>query len=108
MQSIKKKPIMLRDQNNFLINAADWSEQLAIALANESGIALSERHSEIIRTLRELYLKNNRHPAMRVFIKALRSERHASTMLELMQLFGERPLFTISFIAGLPKPPHCI
>ncbi len=100
--------MILRDQNNFLMHSADWNEQSAVDLANESGIALSERHWEILRILRELYLKNGRHPAMRVFIKALRSEQHASTMLELMQLFGERPLFTISFIAGLPKPPHCL
>ncbi|MBP9726403.1 MAG: TusE/DsrC/DsvC family sulfur relay protein [Gammaproteobacteria bacterium] len=100
--------MITRNQDDFLINIADWNEPLAIDLANESGIALSERHWEIIRILRELYLKNTRHPAMRVFIKELRSGQHASTMLELMQLFGERPLFTISFIAGLPKPPHCI
>jgi tRNA 2-thiouridine synthesizing protein E len=100
--------MILRNQDHFLTNIADWNEQLAIDFANESGIALSERHWEIIRILRELYLKNTRHPSMRVFIKELRSGQHASTMLELMHLFGERPLFTISFIAGLPKPPHCI
>lgn len=95
------------------VGAADWSpsawnEVLAFDFAKECDITLSERHWEIIRALRELYVTNRRHPAMRVFIKTLHSKNHASTMFELMQLFGERPLFTISFIAGLPKPPHCI
>lgn len=99
---------MLRDQHNFLKNTADWSEPLALDLAKEVNVLLSERHWEVIRALRALYLANGRHPAMRVFAKTLQVSSHASTMLELMQLFGERPLYTISFIAGLPKPPHCI
>lgn len=86
----------------------DWNEALALDFARECNVTLSDRHWEIIRALRDLYVTNGRHPAMRVFIKTLHSKNHASTMLELMQLFGERPLFTISFIAGLPKPPHCI
>ena len=85
-----------------------WDEAVALELAKECHIALSERHWEMIHTLRSLYQMNNRHPATRVFIKALNSDSHAGSMLELMQLFGERPLFTMSVIAGLPKPPHCI
>lgn len=85
-----------------------WDEVVALDLAEKCQISLSERHWEIIRALRDLYQINNRHPAMRVFVKTLHSKNYASTMLELMQLFGERPLFTISQIAGLPKPPHCI
>ena len=85
-----------------------WDEAVALNLAKECQISLSRRHWEIIHALRGLYKINNRHPAMRIFIKTLNSENHAASMLELMQLFGERPLFTISFIAGLPKPPHCI
>lgn len=100
--------MVLRDQHNFLKNTADWNEPLAVDLADESKVLMSERHWEVVRVLRSLYLANNRHPAMRIFIKALHANSHASTMLELMRLFGERPLYTISFIAGLPKPPHCI
>lgn len=85
-----------------------WDEAVALALAKECQIVLSERHWEMIHTLRDLYHVNHRHPATRVFIKALHSESHAASMLELMKLFGERPLFTMSVIAGLPKPPHCI
>lgn len=100
--------MVLLDKNNFLMDHADWNEQLAVDFAKKSHVLLSERHWEIIRVLQSLYLTNNRHPSMRIFIKTLHSKSHASTMLELMKLFGERPLFTISFIAGLPKPPHCI
>ena len=85
-----------------------WDEVVALNLAKECQVSLSERHWEIVYALRDLYKINNRHPATRVTIKALSTKNHTATMLELMQLFGERPLFTISFIAGLPKPPHCI
>ena len=85
-----------------------WDELVALDLAKECQVTLSKRHWEVIHALRDLYLIKGRHSATRVIIKALSTKNHASTMLELMQLFGERPLFTISFIAGLPKPPHCI
>jgi tRNA 2-thiouridine synthesizing protein E len=90
------------------VSPLDWSEALALDLASQYGIVLSHRHWRVIHTLREVYFRQNKHSATRVFMKALQSQHHTSTMLELMQLFGEQPLFTISVIAGLPKPPHCI
>ena len=85
-----------------------WNDAIAASLAQESGVLLSARHWEVIRIYRELYLSHHRHPITRVFVKALHAESSTASMLELMQLFGERPLATISFIAGLPKPPHCV
>ena len=85
-----------------------WDESIAATFAKESGVFLSERHWEVLGVYRDLYFSKNRHPMTRIFVKALNTKSSASTMLELMQLFGERPLYTLSFIAGLPKPPHCI
>lgn len=86
----------------------DWDESKADDAAKKCGILLSVRHWQIIYTFRELYFIKNHHPATRVLIKALHEANYAATMLELMQLFGERPLRTISQIAGLPEPPHCV
>ncbi len=85
-----------------------WDNQVASNIARECGITLTSRHVEIINILRDLYCAQHRHPSTRTFIKALRDGQHAETMLELMQLFGEKPLRVISHIAGLPQPPHCI
>ena len=100
------------ENDNYIIEATtspfEWNEALVLCRAQEVNITLSQRHWEIMYALRELFLAHGRHPATRAFMKALQSQHHASTMLELMQLFGEQPLRTISYIAGLPKPPHCI
>ena len=84
-----------------------WSAQATDA-AERCGIVLSSRHWQVLQTLRALYLAQQRHPAMRTLAQALRDTHTATTMLELMQLFGERPLRTMSEIAGLPPPPHCL
>jgi tRNA 2-thiouridine synthesizing protein E len=97
-----------RDQDHFLLSSADWNENLALDLAKESNLVLSQAHWHRIHLWRELYFSYGRHAPTRVFIKALKSENSSASMLELMHLFGERPLYTLSFIAGLPKPPHCI
>lgn len=86
----------------------DWTEERARDIAQQCDITLSDRHWEVIHTLRQLYVVHHRHPPTRIFMKALQPKSHAATMLELMQLFGERPMRMISQIAGLPPPPHCI
>lgn len=86
----------------------EWNEALASDIAKQCDITLTERHWHIIKTLRKLYLIQNRHPATRVFIKSLNEPNAGATMLELMRLFGEKPLRVISQVAGLPPPPHCI
>lgn len=86
----------------------DWNETIASNIADSCDITLSKRHLDVVHTFRRLYLLNNRHPSTRVLIKALRDGEQTQTMLELMQLFGDRPLRTLSYIAGLPEPLHCI
>lgn len=87
---------------------ADWTLQLAAAFASEYSVVLNSRHQTLVEIYRLLYFSRGEHPPIRLFIKKIKEESSAASMLELIELFGDKPLFALSYIAGLPKPPHCI
>jgi TusE/DsrC/DsvC family sulfur relay protein len=54
----------LLDEDGFLVDPASWSSQVAEQLAREDGIgALGEEHWEVIRTLRDHYMRSRGIPA---------------------------------------------
>ena len=53
----------LFDEEGFLVNPEDWTQDLAEALAGEAGIPeLTDRHRHILRFIRDFYLQNGRAP----------------------------------------------
>jgi tRNA 2-thiouridine synthesizing protein E len=94
----------------FLINRLDWNEDVAIRLANQESITLTEQHWEIVLFMRAYYEQYKHLPNSRVFTKAI-----AKTLGEdkgnsryLHRLFPYGPLKYACKIAGLPKPPTCL
>ncbi len=89
----------------YLVNHADWDEEVAGALAEAEGIALTDRHWDIIRYLRDEYISNNQNqPMERVVLKEM-SKRWAAklTSKDLYQLFPLAPTKQGTKIAGLPQ-----
>ena len=98
------------NDQGFLLNAADWDEQVAEALAAANHIQLTDAHWEIIRFMRDYYQQFKHLPNARVFAKAI-----AKTLGEdkgnsryLLKLFPDGPLKYTCKLAGLPKPPTCL
>jgi tRNA 2-thiouridine synthesizing protein E len=95
--------------SGFLVNAADWDEAVAEALALRSQIRLTAAHWEIIRFIRDYYAKFQHLPNARMFVKAVQKqfgeEKGNSRYLHL--LFPDGPVRYACLIAGLPKPPGC-
>ena len=60
--------------SGFLVNTADWNEQVAQALAERCAITLSEQHWEIIRFIRDYYRSYNHLPNARMFLKAAQKQ----------------------------------
>ncbi|WP_166259948.1 TusE/DsrC/DsvC family sulfur relay protein [Marinobacter salicampi] len=100
-----------RNSEGFLESADDWTPELAIEIAAESNILLSDNHWEIIALLREFY---NEHqvspPSNRLFVKAvnMRLGEQKGNSIYLMQLFSGTPAKTACRIAGLPRPTNCL
>ena len=53
------------DPEGFMLNADQWTEQIAEEIAHLSGIPeLTERHWQVVRFMRERYLSTSRIVAM--------------------------------------------
>ena len=94
------------NENGYLTNGEDWSEEVANALAETQGLTLSERHWDVINYLRSEYFDNNgNQPNNRVMAKAMAGKWpgekvNASTLFEL---FPGTPSKQAGLIAGLPE-----
>lgn len=103
------RPIATRD-GGFLANPADWSEALALVLAEKEGIQLIDAHWEIIHFMRAYHRDFQHLPNTRQFTKAVQKKLGSDkgNSRYLYGLFPDGPLRLACKLGGLPKPPSCI
>ena len=93
------------DANGFLTNHEDWSEDLAKHIAEVEGVALSDKHWDIIKYLRDEYFNDNQtQPNTRTIVKAM-SEKWGENLgqKDVYMLFPKDPSKQGGRIAGLPE-----
>ena len=97
------------DQDDCLCDLADWSPQVAEALAEREGIELSDAHWEVLYLLQQLYAQFQLSPANRALVKyiALNLGKEKGNSLYLNALFNGMPAKLAARLAGLPKPANC-
>ncbi|MBV7436876.1 MULTISPECIES: TusE/DsrC/DsvC family sulfur relay protein [Aeromonas] len=102
--------IIETDAKGYLRHIEDWSEALALVLAEQEGIVLEEPHWEVVRFVRAFYLEFNTSPAIRALVKAMEKQYgpEKGNSRYLYKLFPEGPAKQATKIAGLPKPVKCI
>lgn len=61
------------DQEGYIQNMAEWSEDFARALARQEGIELTEEHWQVIRYIREHYAEHQVQAQVRDMIKHFRA-----------------------------------
>jgi tRNA 2-thiouridine synthesizing protein E len=98
------------DEEGYLVNLADWNEDVAKHLAAEEKVDLTEAHWEVINFLREYYNDYQIAPAIRVLTKAIGKKLgpEKGNSKYLYELFPYGPAKQACKIAGLPKPTGCI
>ena len=98
------------DAQGYLRHSEQWSEALALALAEKEGIVLEDPHWEVVRFVRAFYLEFNTSPAIRALVKAMEKQYgpEKGNSRYLYKLFPEGPAKQATKIAGLPKPVKCI
>jgi dissimilatory sulfite reductase related protein len=98
------------DAQGYLVNLADWSEELAEHLAQRDNLELTPAHWDVINMIREFYQENGTAPAMRALTKlagkTLGKDKGDSKYL--YSLFPYGPGKQGSRYAGLPKPTGCV
>lgn len=92
------------DNEGFLWDPRDWDEDVAEVLARESGLGeLTGLHWNVLRFLREFYLRNGRAPLNRQL-----KEGTGLSILEIESLFPGGIRTGARRFAGLPNPQTCL
>lgn len=99
------------DEQGFLHNLDEWSEEFATELAKRDGIELFVDHWELIWYFREYYEENLINPTMHRIVRTLGKTKgshfHNQKAYEqhIYQLFPSDPVHGLCKLAGLPMPP---
>jgi len=98
---------MLRvDGEGYLIDPADWNEQVARELARQERIVLSDEHWAVIRFMREYYEQHHIAPDARHVMKHLAGFKGAgkAERNDLFALFPYGYVKQACKIAGMRRP----
>ena len=100
----------LCDENSFLSDTDNWSDDIAQAFAAQEGIALTDAHWEVLSLLRGYFEAFGDSPANRALVNYTKQQLgpEKGNSLYLMGLFPGSPARVGSRIAGLPKPKNCL
>ena len=102
---VNGKTIELTDAN-YLVDLADWNEDVAKALAAQEAVELTDKHWDVINYLREQYYDNAQsQPMERVVMKDMAKIWGVKKISskELYTLFPLAPTKQGTRIAGLPQ-----
>lgn len=90
------------NEEGYLTDPNQWSEDVAAELARETGIHLTPKHLDVIHFLRDRYTEGAPLTIRRIGKSGL------VTIKEFYDLFPGGPLKVSSKIAGIPKPASCV
>lgn len=98
------------DQEGYLLNQSDWSEDFARSSASQDECELTENHWEVIQFLREYFEAYDVAPAIRILTKQIGKKlgKEKGNSKYLYELFPEGPAKQACKYAGLPKPTGCV
>jgi len=98
------------DEEGYLVNLADWSEDVANVIAKTENLDMTQNHWEVVNFLREYYNEFQIAPAVRVLTKAIGKKLgpEKGNSQYLYELFPYGPAKQACKIAGLPKPTGCV
>ncbi|NEX18642.1 MAG: sulfurtransferase TusE [Halochromatium sp.] len=91
------------DNEGFLLNRDDWSEEVAIELAEQDEFEMNEQVMQFIREARNMYDNDGVVPPIRIFAK-----KQGVSTKELYNIFKKGPMKLICKWGGLPKPTGCV
>ena len=92
------------DAEGFMTNPAEWTPEVAEALAVEEGIApLNAKQWQVINWVRQEAANTGEFPSLRAI-----SKRSGVDTKELYELFPKGPAKKVARCAGYPKPKGCI
>ncbi len=62
------------DDDGFLLDPDDWTEEIALQIAEQQDVELTEERWHLIKLIREYYADNGSVPELRKILKQLKQE----------------------------------
>jgi tRNA 2-thiouridine synthesizing protein E len=100
-KTIAGQPVEVNEEG-YMTDSSQWNREIAMALAKEEGIELSDKHFEVLEFLRLATEKGETLTIRRV------GKSGITDIKGLYQLFPGGPLKLSSKFAGIPKPASCV
>ncbi len=92
------------DAEGFMTNPAQWTREVAAAIAKEEGIAeLTPAHWKVIEFMQKEFKETGQAPSVRKLNKS-----GVMSTKELYEVFPGGPAKKAAKIAGLKKPEGCV
>lgn len=93
-----------RDAEGYLIDPADWNDEVAQALAQEEDIQLTDDHWDTLRFMREYFDEHQVIPDARFVIKHLAERVGKDAQKKLFELYPYGYVKQACKIAGMRRP----
>ena len=93
------------NEGGYLVNIEDWSEKLAEQIAENEGLALTDKHWDLINYLRDEFISNaGNQPNTRNIVKEMGSKwGEKLSQKDIYDLFPGNPSKQAGKIGGLPE-----
>ena len=92
------------DDEGYLVDPQDWSEELAEEFASQENIRLTEDHWDVIRFMRGFYEERQVAPDARYVIKHLAERLGTAARNKLFEMFPYGYVKQACKIAGMKRP----
>lgn len=90
------------DKDGYLTDLSQWNKEIAIAIAKEEEVELTDKHFEVLT-----YLQDQQRKEVALSIRTI-GKSGVVDIKQFYELFPKGPLKISSKMAGIPKPKSCI
>jgi len=90
------------DKDGYLTDLSQWNKEIAMEIAKEEGVELTDKHFEVLS-----YLQDQQRKEVALSIRSI-GKSGVVDIKQFYELFPKGPLKISSKIAGIPKPKSCI
>ena len=108
MKFIVNKDAVENDTDGHLLDLREWNETIGQALAQQEGVEMNDARWEVVRFLRNYYMKHGSLPARKISEVLDTTYASKGGRKYLYQLFPKGPVTQASRIAGLPMPRQSV
>ncbi|MCX6399833.1 MAG: TusE/DsrC/DsvC family sulfur relay protein [Propionibacteriales bacterium] len=91
------------DNEGFLTDPDEWSEDLGKSLAAQIGVDLTDEHWRAIRFVRSDFVEQGETATLRRI-----GVVGGIPVKTMFALFPQKPAKKLAYVAGLPKPHGCV